>query len=95
MDIEEITLEELGEYAVVRYGTPNDFFIDIMARIGEIADYDNIESEVVDYNGTSVVIATPEALFRLKCDTIRQKDKIDALFLQDLIRHRKQNENDA
>jgi predicted nucleotidyltransferase len=33
--IEEITFEELRKYPVIRYGTPQDFYIDILARLGE------------------------------------------------------------
>lgn len=94
--VEEITFEELSEYAVIRYGTPNGFHIDVMARIGEVAAYGDLEYETAEYSGTPINIATPETLFRLKRDTIRHKDKADALFLKDLIRIRKskQSENE-
>lgn len=88
--VEEITFEELSEYAVIRYGTPNGYYIDIMARIGEIAVFDDLEYETAEYLGTPINIATPETLFRLKRDTIRHKDKADAVFLMDLIRNRKE-----
>ena len=39
------------------------FFIDAMAGIGEVADYRNIASKIIDVDGVSVKIATPEALF--------------------------------
>ncbi len=38
-DINEITLDELEKYAVIRYGSPDGFYIDVMAGIGEVADY--------------------------------------------------------
>jgi hypothetical protein len=40
--IDEITLDELREYAVIRYGTPDDFYIDIMAQLGEVAVYEDL-----------------------------------------------------
>jgi hypothetical protein len=47
--IEEITLEELQKYPVIRYGTPHGFYIDIMARLGEIVAYE-------DWNMKSLII---------------------------------------
>lgn len=83
--IEEITLEELKEFAVIRYGTPDDFYIDIMARIGEVAVYEDLEYETIHYEGIKIKIATPETLYHLKKDSIRYKDKFDAAYLKDFI----------
>lgn len=83
--IEEITLEELQEFAVIRYGTPGDFYIDIMARIGEVAVYEDLEYETIHYEGIKVKIATPETLYNLKKDSMRYKDKFDAAYLKEFI----------
>jgi hypothetical protein len=83
--IEEITLEELKEFAVIRYGTPDDFYIDIMARIGEVAVYEDLEYETIYYEGIKIRIATPETLYNLKKDSLRYKDKFDAAYLKDFI----------
>lgn len=92
--IEEITLEELRKYPVIRYGTPNGFCMDIMARLGEVATFENLEYEIMDYQGTKIKIGTPEALYKLKKDTIRNKDKMDAAFLKELIETRPSNHPD-
>lgn len=89
--IEEITLGELQKYPVIRYGTPNDFYIDVIARIGEVAAFENLDYEVLDYQGTKIKIATPETLYRLKKDTVRDRDKMDAAFLLELMKVRKSN----
>ncbi len=86
--IDEITLNELHDYPVIRYGTPGDFYIDIMARLGEVATYENLEAEPLEYNGIKIKLATPETLFKLKKDTLRDKDKVDAAFLEELIKTR-------
>ncbi len=86
--IEEITLEELQKYAVIRYGTPDDFYIDIMARLGEVAVYEDLEYEIISYQGIKIRIATLETLYNLKKDTVRHKDKFDAAYLKDLIKNR-------
>jgi len=83
--IEEITLSELYEFPVIRYGTPNEFYIDIMARVGELASFEDLEGEIIDYQGIKIKLAKPESLLRLKKNSIRDKDKIDALFLRKLI----------
>lgn len=91
--IKDITLEELQKYAVIRYGTPDDFYIDIMARLGEAAVYEDLEFEIIDYQGTKIRIATPETLYNLKKDTIRHKDRFDAAYLEYIIKLRKSSES--
>ncbi len=86
--INEITLEELQKYAVIRFGVNDDFCVDIMARIGEVAVYEDLEFETILYDGIKVRIATPETLYNLKKDTIRHKDRFDAAYLLDLIKTR-------
>jgi hypothetical protein len=92
--IEEITLEELLKYAVIRYGTPDGFYIDIMARLGEVAVYKDLEYEIISYQGITIRIATPETLHNLKKDTIRYKDKFDAEYLKDLIKIRQSTDSE-
>lgn len=89
--IEEITLKELQTYAVIRYGTPDDFYVDIMARLGEMAVYEDLEYEIIHYQGIKIRVATPETLYNLKKDTVRYKDKYDAAYLKDLIKARQSN----
>lgn len=84
-EIESITLQDLRDYAVVRFGTAADFYIDIVAGIGEMFRYEDLEHEVRDIAGVQVRIATPETLFRMKKDTVRPEDKRDARFLAELI----------
>jgi predicted nucleotidyltransferase len=89
--IDEITLEALQEFAVIRFGTSDEFYIDIMARLGEVAVYEDLEFEILLHQGIKIRIATPETLYKLKKDTLRQKDKFDAAYLKYLIdiRHSK------
>ncbi len=90
--IEEITLPELYKFPVIRYGTPNEFYIDIMARVGELAYFEDLEYITIEYQGVKIRIAKPESLFKLKKDSIRDKDRIDAIFLKKLIEAGKINE---
>jgi hypothetical protein len=83
--IDEITLEALQEFEVIRFGATDEFYIDIMARPGEIAVYEDLEFEIFLHQGIKIRIATPETLYNLKKDTLRQKDKFDAAYLKYII----------
>jgi hypothetical protein len=87
LEIDSISLQDLHDYAVVRFGTTADFCIDIMARIGEMFRYEDLQYEVRDIEGVPVRIATPETLFRIK-DTVRPEGKRDVFFLAELIAKR-------
>jgi hypothetical protein len=88
--INEIQEGDFQQYPVIRYGTPDDFVIDIMYNIGAGHTYSSMKYEMRTVNNVTIRLATPETLFELKNDTIREKDKIDAMFLAELIRS-KQN----
>ena len=70
---------------------PNGFYIDIMARLGESTTFEDLEYEILDYQGTKIKIGTPETLYQLKKDTVRDRDKIDAIFLKELIKAKQSN----
>jgi hypothetical protein len=88
-NINEITLEALNHYSVIRYGSPDGFYIDIMARLGEVATYDDLEYETIIIDEISINVATVEKLFELKKDTLRLEDKRDAFFLSELMRKKR------
>jgi hypothetical protein len=78
--IDEITADDLlGDYPAVRYGPPDDdFTMDFLTRLGEVFHFDNLESETVEMNGISIRVVTPRMLYRMKKDTVRHKDRVDA-----------------
>jgi hypothetical protein len=51
--------------------------------------YDDLQYEVQEIDGVKIKIATPETLYKLKKDTLREKDKIDSVFLNKLINNNK------
>lgn len=83
-DIEEISTEDLlGEYPAVRYYPPEgELFLDILTRLGSFAGYDDLEVETVEFEGLPVRVASPRALYRLKKDTLREIDRMDAELLR-------------
>lgn len=94
ISIKEITLEELQNYPVIRYGTPDGFYIDVITRIGKAFSYEDLEYEFFEYQGIKIKLGTPETLYKLKKDTVRPKDKSDAIFLKELIKNNKQNQDE-
>jgi predicted nucleotidyltransferase len=88
--ITEITDDELVEYPLIRYGTPQNYYIDIIDRIGEAFHYDDLEYEIIESQGIPVRVATLETLIKMKNSTIRMKDRADAfLLMEELERLRK------
>lgn len=82
--IKEITFEELQEYSVIRYVAPDGFCMDIISRLGDAFRYEDLDFKKVEIEGTKVRVATPESLLKLKKDTVRPEDKMDAAFLKEL-----------
>jgi Nucleotidyl transferase AbiEii toxin, Type IV TA system len=86
--IEEILAADLlGDYPAVRYYPPSgDLYFDVLTRLGEAASYDTIEAEAKLIDGVRVSVATPAALYALKKDTVRPKDREDAAALRERFR---------
>jgi len=78
--IDEISVEDLaGQYPAIQYVPPQgDYSIDILSRLGEAFRYEGIEREDVALDGVLVHVATPRMLFRMKKDTVRPQDRLDA-----------------
>ena len=84
-NIDEITAQDLlGDYPAVQYVPPvPTFHIDILTRLGEAFTYDDIEAEEREVEGIRVPVATPRMLHRMKRDTVRAKDRLDAALLRE------------
>jgi hypothetical protein len=59
-----------------------DPHIDEISTADLLGDFDTVEAETRDIAGTLVRVATPQALYRLKRDTVRAKDREDAAALK-------------
>ena len=81
--IDEISADDLlGEYPSVMYGPPDETFsIDFLTRLGEAYAYDNLPSEIIEYEGIPVRVITAAKLYEMKRNTVRPKDKLDTLWL--------------
>jgi hypothetical protein len=78
--IDEISADDLlGAYPAIQYGPPEGpFHIDLLTRLGEMFEFDSLESERVAFGQVTVSVVTPSMLYRMKRGTVRPKDHVDA-----------------
>lgn len=83
--VESITAEDLaGDYPAIQYVPPRaDYWIDILSRLGEAFQFADLEAEVLDLDGVPFPTATARMLYRMKRDTVRPQDRLDAQVLKD------------
>lgn len=82
--VRELLPDDLEKYMVVRVA--DEIVIDLMQRACGI-DYQEACGGIVEveFNGIKIPFAGPEILLRMK-RTLRDKDRIDRLFLEQLLR---------
>ena len=75
------------KYAVIRYGTPRGYAVDILFRVGEAADFESLKPyfEIVFLEGIPVRTLSKEGFIFLKRDTRRSQDQYDAYLLERLL----------
>lgn len=81
-DIDEITLEELMKYPVIRYGSESGIVIDIISRIGTKFVFDDLEYDVKEIDGINIKFADLKTLYKLKENTYREIDQLDLKFIK-------------
>ncbi len=78
-NIDEISAEDLcGDYPAVRYFPPEGFAFDILTRLGDAFHYKDLECEIKHFEGAPVRVVSPRMLWKLKKDTVRPEDRMDA-----------------
>ncbi|HVT56782.1 MAG TPA: nucleotidyl transferase AbiEii/AbiGii toxin family protein [Thermoanaerobaculia bacterium] len=79
-NLDQITTEDLaGDYPAIEYVPPQRAYsLDILSRLGEVYRYEQLEAEDVIVDGVRIRVATPRMLYRMKRDTVRPLDRIDA-----------------
>lgn len=82
--IEEISADDLqGAYPAIEYAPPHGLYsIDILSRLGEAFSFDDIEWQRHRVGDVDICVATPQMLYRMKKDTVRPQDKVDAAALR-------------
>lgn len=79
-NVDQITAEDLaGDYPAIEYSPPHGrYSMDLLARLGEAFRYEDLESQEVVVEGVRIRVATPRMLHRMKRDTVRPQDRLDA-----------------
>ena len=79
-NVDEITASDLaGDYPAIEYIPPHGLYsLDILSRLGEAFVFESVEWEELIVDGIRVRVATPRMLYRMKKDTVRPLDRIDA-----------------
>jgi hypothetical protein len=86
-EIDQIRAEDFETYPTLRYGPPGeDLVIDVLTSLGTAFRYEDLESEVLSFEGVQVRVATPATLVRMKRNTLRPIDRADAAALARLFR---------
>ncbi|SRR5581483_179516 len=85
-NIDEIRDDDLiGDYPSVNYNPPDvGYWIDIVSRLGEAFAYAELPSQTLEIKGVPVRVVTPQALYEMKKNTVRYKDKLDAHALREM-----------
>jgi hypothetical protein len=80
--VEQIDAAEMaGPYPAVEYTPPHgQYSLDLLTRLGEAFSWEDIaaESEELRLGDLVVRVATPRLLYRMKHDTVRPQDRLDA-----------------
>jgi hypothetical protein len=76
-----------GDYPAIEYVPPYaPYSLDILSKLGEAFRYETIASEELILDGIWIRVATPEMLYRMKRDTVRPQDRLDAEQLRRLFK---------
>ena len=76
--------EMIGPYPSFSYEPPGEpFSIDVVSRLGEAFVFTDLDSQTLEIRGVPVRFVTAETLYRMKRDTVRPIDKIDAFRLRE------------
>lgn len=88
--IDELKVEDIEEYAVIRYGTPDDFNIDLVGKIGEMFSFRDVErsAEIFEIDKIKIPVCGLDMLIRMK-ETMRDRDMRDLRFLKKKAEERK------
>jgi hypothetical protein len=82
-NVDEISAKDLaGDYPAIEYTPPHGrYSVDILSRLGEAFSFSDVEAEseiLTTAEGNQISVATPRMLYRMKRDTVRPQDRLDA-----------------
>jgi hypothetical protein len=89
--IEEMRPTDVEEYSVVRYGTPEGFYLDFIGKIGDKANFSTIKKGLIylEVENVQIPVCGIETMLWLKKKTIRPIDQQDVRFLKEKLNQKK------
>lgn len=91
--IDELKSEDIKQHAVIRYGTPDNFYIYLIGEVGEeLISFKDIErdAEFFEIDNLKIPVCGLDTLIRMK-ETIRDRDMRDLRFLKKKAEERKKS----
>ncbi len=89
----DLTEKDL-DYSVIRYGTPKGYVIDLMFKIGDVADYEKLKgyAQEIKIHGVNIKVLSKEGLLFLKKGSLRPQDQQDTSVLEKLLKEEKSSD---
>jgi len=86
--IEDIKPTDIEEYAVIRYATPEGFYLDFIGQIGEVFKFHDVKEgvEFFEIENIKVPVCSVEKLLKLKEKSSRPIDQQDVIFLREKLK---------
>lgn len=84
-EIDQISADDLlGDYPAIQYIPPSGaYHIDLLTRIGSAFTFEDLQIVDMPLGETTAAVVSPRTLYRMKCDTVRLKDRADAALLRE------------
>ncbi len=81
--VNEITTEDIRKYSVIRYGTREGFYIDLIGRLGNAISFTDAFNniDIFEIDGVEIPVCNVDMMIKLK-QTVRHRDIADLEFLK-------------
>ena len=89
--INEIEPTDIEEYSVIRYVTPQGFYLDFIGKVGEMFRFSDIKKgiEWIEIENIKVPVCNVETLLELKEKSLRPIDQQDVIFLKEKLKRKR------
>ena len=90
--IDEISSDDVSTYEVLRYGTPDNFYIDLIGNLGEVVTFEEVKGDTVffEVNDVIVPVCGVKTLIKTK-ESMREKGLRDIEFLKKRLEKQEQS----
>ncbi len=89
--INDIKPTDIEEYSVVRYVTPEGFYLDFIGKVGEMFRFSDIKKRIewIEIENIKVPVCNVETLLELKEKSLRPIDQQDVIFLKEKLKRKR------